>query len=237
MDRPRSDTLGWMSLHADVLFVCDARGRILRTADPVAPQPAPRLFLGRTVNGAAWRMRADVADDTATELSSLCASEPPLDDPAQVPRYLAAYRRLLDAPSCGVTEQVFRFPRTLPSCELEGQLVHVTADEGALLGPSFPDWEEDAGRRDPFVALLRGGRVVALCASARMGARVHEAGVETLAGQRGRGFGSAVVAAWARSVRARGAEPLYSTSWDNAASLAIARKLGLIRYGVDLHLA
>jgi hypothetical protein len=30
--------------------------------------------------------------------------------------------------------------------------------------------------------------------------------------------------------------PLYSTSWQNQASLALARKLGLIQYGADLHI-
>ena len=36
-------------------------------------------------------------------------------------------------------------------------------------------------------------------------------------------------------VRDLGDEPLYSTSWDNAASLRVAEKLGLIPYGEDLH--
>jgi hypothetical protein len=42
---------------------------------------------------------------------------------------------------------------------------------------------------------------------------------------------------WARAVRALGAEPLYSTSWQNAASRAVARKLGLVLYGTDLSIS
>ncbi|HZS91689.1 MAG TPA: GNAT family N-acetyltransferase, partial [Chloroflexota bacterium] len=46
----------------------------------------------------------------------------------------------------------------------------------------------------------------------------------------------AVVAGWARAIRASGRIPLYSTSWDNHASQAVARKLGLVQYGTDLSL-
>ena len=67
----------------------------------------------------------------------------------------------------------------------------------------------------------------------RITPEVHEAGVETSASARGRGFPPAVVAAWARAVRELGAEPLYSTSWENTASQAVARKLGLIPYAAD----
>jgi hypothetical protein len=33
-----------------------------------------------------------------------------------------------------------------------------------------------------------------------------------------------------------GLVPLYSTSWKNEPSRAVARRLGLIQYGVDLHI-
>ncbi|MGH2617528.1 MAG: GNAT family N-acetyltransferase, partial [Thermomicrobiales bacterium] len=39
---------------------------------------------------------------------------------------------------------------------------------------------------------------------------------------------------WAQAVRQEGRIPLYSTSWENLASQAVARKLGLVLYGVDL---
>src|SRR4051794_13938248 len=52
-------------------------------------------------------------------------------------------------------------------------------------------------------------------------------------GERGRGLGARVTAAWARAVSDLGRLPMYSTAWDNAASLAIARKLQLIMSATD----
>jgi hypothetical protein len=43
------------------------------------------------------------------------------------------------------------------------------------------------------------------------------------------------VAAWAKAVYDMARVPLYSTSWDNEPSRALAKRLGLIQYGVDLH--
>ncbi len=43
-------------------------------------------------------------------------------------------------------------------------------------------------------------------------------------------------ASWASATRATGQIPLYSTSWDNHASRAVARELGLVQYAADLSL-
>ena len=96
--------------------------------------------------------------------------------------------------------------------------------------PSLPDIR-------PCVAVVRGGAAVALCHSSRRSGVAAEAGVETLSAFRGRGYGAAVVAAWARAVRRESLLPLYSTSWDNAASRALARRLGLVPYAEDWHVA
>ncbi len=62
------------------------------------------------------------------------------------------------------------------------------------------------------------------------------AGIETLEAYRGRGYATAVVAGWAYAIRATDRIPLYSTSWDNLASQAVAHRLGLVQYGTDLSL-
>ena len=54
---------------------------------------------------------------------------------------------------------------------------------------------------------------------------------------RGARYAPRIVAVWARAVRALGAEPFYRTDWQNAASRAVARKLGLFPYGTDLSIS
>ena len=62
-----------------------------------------------------------------------------------------------------------------------------------------------------------------------------EAGVETLEAFRHQGLALAAVACWARAVQQTGRLALYSTSWDNEASLAVARRLSARIYGEDWH--
>jgi RimJ/RimL family protein N-acetyltransferase len=94
----------------------------------------------------------------------------------------------------------------------------------------LPDWQ-------PFVAIVEEGRAVSVCRSVRITTEAHEAGVETLAKFRGKGYAKEVVMGWARSVVSLGALPLYSTSRDNTASQAVAKKLHLAAYGADFHVA
>lgn len=91
------------------------------------------------------------------------------------------------------------------------------------------DWQ-------PFLAIVESGKVVSVCRSVRITSQAHEAGVETLPDFRGKGYAAEVVAGWASLVKSRSAIPLYSTSWDNIASQAVARKLQLVSYGEDFHI-
>ena len=104
-----------------------------------------------------------------------------------------------------------------------------------ILQPMMADWLPDVGHRWPFVAAIEDGQAVAVCASVRISERSHEAGVETAPDYRRRGNAARVVTAWARRVRALGAEPVYSTSFENAASRQVAASLGMKLIGVDFH--
>ncbi len=233
--RPASD---WLDLHLRALFVHDERDRIV-TRNALDRGPAPRFFLGRTPDGNRWRFRDDLPGDLVDRLEALCAEEPPAADLRTPPRHEERYRELLAA-HARITEAwsgpACRFPEALPPATRE--VVHLTDENaGILRGGGLEPWLEDIGQSEPLVALVREGRAVSVCGSVRITPEAHEAGVETSAGARGRGFAVAVVAGWARAVRETSAEPLYSTSWENTASQAVARKLGLIPYASDYWLA
>ena len=111
----------------------------------------------------------------------------------------------------------------------------MAARANADLLRTFPDWRDEVDERQPFIVSVEDGAAVALCCSVRITSTAHAAGVETLPAARRRGMASQAVAAWARAVDDLGALALYSTSWDNVASQAVARRLGMKLIGVDFH--
>jgi RimJ/RimL family protein N-acetyltransferase len=236
---PTSD-LEWMTLQVEGLFVHDTEGRMLRSADRFDGAPAPRFFLGRTRHGSVWRFRNDLADERMAALARLAAEERmdrPLDAPAErIESFRAELAR--DAPvereTCG---PAFRFPDT-PRTEYDPSApapIALTPDRAELAEAYFPDLVPELADRQPCFGIALDGKVVSVCFCARPLHRSSEAGVGTAPGFRGRGHATRAVAAWAREVQALGGLPLYSTTWTNRASRGVARRLGLIRFGVDLH--
>jgi hypothetical protein len=232
-----SSDLELMRLHVEAEFTHDSSGRLVTTNEPDA-KPAPRFFLGHTNLGVVRRYRHDVSSSCrhsletalAAELgSSMTQTDRPLD-PGPFERILSR-----DAPiqqtSIGVA---FRFPVSL-SASPDARILGDPAD-AALLHPGLAPWATDIRSSAPLVAVVVSGQAVTVCGSVRITGLAHEAGVETAAQFRGRGYAKAAVAAWAAAVRALGVEPLYSTTWENVASRALARTLGLISLGRDLHI-
>ncbi|MFB3890772.1 MAG: GNAT family N-acetyltransferase [Phycisphaerae bacterium] len=226
-----------MRIHVEALFAHDDRGRMVRVNEP-EHREAPRFFLGRTSDGNVWSFRHDVPDEVRLELESACLAEPPGEEFLLPPYGATRYEQILarsgpiQRTSAG---PAYWIPDDLPESP---DTVQVTEDNSGLLRPHLEDWLPDVAARRPFVAcaVLIDGRAVSICCSVRTTGAAHEAGVETAPGFRARGCAMRAVAAWARTVRAMGAMPLYSTSWQNVASQALARKLGLRRYGADLHI-
>lgn len=223
------DDLARMRLHAHALFTHDAAGRMLRVNEPNGAA-APRFFLGHTAAGDLLRFRADVSDATVRALTDAWRATPAgVLDPAPYEAVLARaapVERVWSGPA-------FTFPDDLPS---PAGTLPITAANADLLRAHLPQWLGDVGVSVPMYAVVADGHAVSVCASVRTTPHANEAGVETAPAYRGRGYAAAAAAAWALAIRAEGRVPLYSTSWDNAASRAVARTLRLHPFGSDLHI-
>ena len=229
-----------LELQVEALFTHDAAGRIVAIKEP-GGGPAPRFFLGRSRMSNLWRIRHDLPEVTARRLEALAASEPVNDDLRADPRHIAAYLEALRVDGeepVVVSGPAYRFPDALPSPS--AGITWITRANLDLL--RLLDWDVGtlaAGELEawaPMAALVEGGAAVSLGFSSRLTERVAEAGVNTLEAYRGRGYAPTVVTAWASAIRATGRIPLYSTSWSNLASQAVARKLRLLQYATDLSL-
>lgn len=230
-----TDELELMRMHVEALFTHDARGRLVRVNE-FNGKPASRFFIGRTSMGNVVRVRHDLDDAIARELESIAAAEQWSEALLEPPYGSTPYEAVLAAvapivhiesgPAFRVAQDLVRKPNA----------IRITAENRDLLKPLHPSWFDDVDHCQPFVGLVHEGVVVSVCASVRITDRAHEAGVDTHPDFRGRGFAPHAVAAWARAVREAGRLPLYSTSWKNTASQAVAAKLGLVRYGTTLHI-
>ncbi|MFL6207365.1 MAG: GNAT family N-acetyltransferase [Pyrinomonadaceae bacterium] len=225
-----------MTMHVRALFTHDARVRLLFVNEPGgSATPAPRLFFGRTRTGNLWRFRADLPASLIEELAALCAAEPVEMELHAQPRHFETCMRLLDghAPVQRVeTGPAYHFTEYRAPVR---PLMTITETNVELLHGSFEELIEELPTWQPFVALVEEGRAVSVCRSVRITPAAHEAGVETLPNFRGKGYAQDVVAGWTRLVQSLGAMPLYSTSWENTASQAVAKKLRLVMYGADYH--
>jgi hypothetical protein len=232
----RLTDLELLDIQIDNLFTHDAAGRIVAINEPDG-DPAPRFFFGRTGEGNTWRIRHDVPESIAWRLEEAAASEPVPDDfrksPVNLDPILEALR-LDREPAIGHHGPAFRFPGEIPV--LDGAS-RITRTSVPLLGRMVRDLkqlERDFAQVEPWTAVVVDGFAVATCFSSMRSDRAAEARVDTLNEYRGRGYAPAVVAAWARAVRDSGRIPCYGTTWDNIASQAVARKLGLIMYAEGL---
>jgi RimJ/RimL family protein N-acetyltransferase len=225
-----------MAAHVRALFTHDARSRLLSVNEPGGGRPAPRLFFGQTCQGNLWRFRADLPETLVEEFEALCRDEPAGDELPLPPRHAAAYVRLLEAHSPVRVQEAGPAYRFAEYPEPERPPLALTQEDAGALQGGFEGLVAELPGWQPFVALVEGGRAVSVCRSVRITAEAHEAGVETLPEFRGRGYARDVTAGWALLVRSLGAFPLYSTSWENAASQAVARKLRLVQYGADFHI-
>ena len=225
-----------MKIQVEVLFTQDENGCLQRINESMGDgKPAPRFFFGYTNEGSIYRFRHDLPDNVVAQLQEIAAAEPMPVNSQKIPRNRRQFEDILQ--SHASIERVwvgpaYRFPERITP---PTNVIHLSSEDARLLKEDLADIRPELNSPHPCLAITEDSQVVSICRSVRASARAHEAGVETLAGYRRCGYATSVVAAWAIAVRALNLIPLYSTSWNNVASQGVARRLGLVQYGVDYH--
>ncbi|WP_410982900.1 GNAT family N-acetyltransferase [Bacillus cereus] len=216
-----------MSIQTEVLFSHNQSGKITSINDPDSTI-APRFFLGHTKDGTIRRYRFDLPSVLIHEIDELFTNHPNHIDLAKIMSMLSKEQSI---------HKIWIGPAFAFLNDLDNPInvIQVTEENKELLQQNFPNLLHQLKWRQPCFAILKNERIVSVCCSARSTSLVAEASVETLVAFQGKGYGYHVVTAWAKAVQEENRIPLYSTSWDNFASQAVAKKLKLIQYGTDIH--
>jgi RimJ/RimL family protein N-acetyltransferase len=217
------------------MFDVDPAGDLAAVNAPDA-DPPPRLFLARGRDTHLIAFRTHVAESARNACRRSAELLPPWTGGPTDPRLFEPLRAALgrDEPiedeDCG---PAFRFAKRV---DLPHEATAELIDEQSahLLDEHFPYTRAVLEQRAPVVGVVVDGSVVAACYAARRRPDAAEAGLATVEQYRRRGLAGLVVAAWRDAVEESGRQPLYSTSWDNLASRAVARKLGLVPYAETL---
>ncbi|MFE7378115.1 GNAT family N-acetyltransferase [Bacillus cereus] len=224
----RLSELDLIAIQVEVLFVHSPVGKMKCVNEKGNPK-APRFFLGRTREGSITRYHCNVDDKTISKIEKLIREPSNHIEIAKIINVLNEERTV---------ENIWMGPAFMLPNNLHKptRTIQITEKNKELLRENFPNLIEQMEWRQPYFAIVQNEKVVSICCSARSTPVAAEASVETLAEFQGNGYSTDVVTAWAISIQEEKRIPLYSTSWDNYASQAVARKLKLINYGMNLHI-
>jgi GNAT superfamily N-acetyltransferase len=232
-----ADEARLLDQHANVLFRMDKHGRLVGLNEP-GDDPPPRMFLARGETTHRIWFGADVGDVTIEACRAIARELPSWDGPQPAASLYEPVRAAIaqEAPIVDETNgPAYRFGERVDIQTETGARV-IDAASAQLLESNFPYTRSVLALRSPVVGVVVDGSVVSACYCARKRPNACEAGVDTIEPYRGRGFAALVVSAWRDAVEREGCEPLYSTTWDNLASRAIAAKLRLIAYAETMSL-
>lgn len=213
-----------LQLELETLWAVDERGRL--RARPEAPPSVPLLAVAASNHGLVWACASIVPDELAAAVDDVLATTVPGTvvlgwEPETAAALLAL---LLSTSPLGDIERGPSFLVTQPP-PVPSQIECWTGGDAdrERLADLMP--EADHALRAPWAVAIIGGRVAAVCETARSAPGSVEAGVWTYDNHRRQGLGTAVTAVWATLVAGR--TTFYSTSFDNLGSQGIARRLGL----------
>ncbi len=221
-------------IQLDAMWTRDERGRIFCENDG-SGNPGPLLCVAVPTGGQRLiEVGSTVSDDCferATEILAGTMGEPSSNE---VPKLLDALG-LRKTDTRVVAGPTYTFPPNLPRIALEdGARLVWSQDPDAKtlidgrstsarehLFPLFPTW----------TAVVADGRILSMCSTVRQSDKGAEAGVDTAAKHRGRGFATAATTLWADKMKQPGRSLFYSTSHDNTSSQRVAERLQLKQLG------
>lgn len=218
-----------MELHVNVLYKHDTKNRITVVNEPPF-EGAPRIFVGGTNSGNVVRYSNTLDASLVQKLKQAIGTNSSINL-GELINILSMNRQFTDL-SIG---PAYVFPDVRDRAHT--QTLQVTHENKELLKPYFPYTFEDFEYKQPCFVIVEDNIPVSICCSARKTAKAAEASVYTHEEYRGKGYGIAVTKAWAAEVQKQGRIALYSTSWDNFASQALAKKLKLHQYGTDIQMS
>ncbi|MGE6402513.1 GNAT family N-acetyltransferase [Bacillus cereus] len=224
----RLSELELIAIQAEVLFVHNQVGKMI-CVNEQGNSKAPRFFLGRTREGNIKRYHYNLDSEMISKIEKLILECSNHIEIAKIIKVLNDERTVENI----WVGSAYMFPNNLNK---PTRAIQITEKNKEFLRENFPNLIEQMEWRQPYFAIVENEQVVSICCSARSSPEASEASVETLAEFQGNGYGSDVVTAWAISVKEEKRIPLYSTSWENFSSQAVARKLKLIKYGMNLHI-
>lgn len=207
-------------IHLQLAIECiglDPEGMLVRIPGP-DPDEIGQIKAYRHAGGYTAYCRQDLPASLLAQVRTLGA-ESAFHDREAVKAILA-----VDCPCTHVEvyhTYVFPDTRTRYPCP---DVVRLGAHHAGLI-QAYNEGMDVVGRA--VFAVIRDGKIVSTCVSARENDSAGECSVFTLPEYRRRGHGRQVTAAWGAHLRQEGKVAFYSHTEENLASLAVAQSLGL----------
>ena len=218
----------------ELRFRLDPAGRLLGENLPEDPadHTAPRLYACLGGDGLVYAFRHDVPDDRVEHATAVleALADALFEDPDRLADAAAAIAADWGDAPVMKAGPVYRIPRGLPQ---PAGVSFIDASNRDALARFFPHTHAHLDALTPCAAQVIDGDAVAICRAVRRSRIALEAGVDTIEAFRGRGFGAAVVTAWAERAWQDGRVPCYAADASSSASLALAHRLGMMRIGTE----
>ncbi|MCX5975874.1 MAG: GNAT family N-acetyltransferase [Coprothermobacterota bacterium] len=232
---PRDIEEQLISERHNLLFKTNAAGELIGANEPAEAdtEPAPAIYVCYAKGRFLLKHRAGAPESWINNLKEVLSR---VDGTAEVPH--AEIRALICKSALGHVDiaeiesgpafYISQMPATTSG------VFEINQWNREVLEPHFGYTHRHLDQLQPCIAKVIDDKAVAICRTVRRSSLGLEGGVDTTLEFRKRGFGAQTVAFWAARVWSGGLIPCYSTSWRNKASLALARKLGMIQYATDI---